>query len=107
MAHIIQTHDCGNKIHWPRRARVGHTLRCRRCGKQVTLTAAFGSSRPVPVPQPRSQPSTSGEIPSWVWKVAAWVIGLAIAGAILREILPYLVLGFVGYVILLFWSKKR
>jgi hypothetical protein len=107
MAHIVTTHDCGNKIHWPRHAQVGHTVRCRRCRKQATLTAAFASSRPVSSPQSVSQPTRSGEIPSWVWKVAAWVVGLAIAGAILREIMPYLILGFIGYIFLLFWSKKR
>ena len=114
MAHIVQTHDCGNTIHWPRSAKVGHTLTCRRCHKRVTLSSAFASSRPAPTMPPSafptSSPSPSGGIPSWVWKVGAWVIGLAIAGAVLREIMPYLILGAIGWYIVLpmfFGGKKR
>lgn len=102
MAHIQSPcSHCGNLIHWPRRAKIGHSVRCRRCRNRVKLTAAVVNS-----PNQGVAPSSvhsSGAIPVWAKTLLLWIGGLFIAGLILREIL-YVIL---GGIVLKVWSKFR
>ena len=55
----------------------------------------------------RTQPAGGNGNPDFWPKIAMWGIGIAVGGYILVQLLPYLLLGGLGWMVMKFYSRKH